>query len=180
MKDKLGKITKRILMIIQGFIPLIVLILVVNLAVFVMSLPITNVNLYSILYNKEKGGRKNLLEHFPTRIPESATDIQFYYIPQVLQGGMKIKLEFKASKEEIDSYIEKYKDKYTIRNFNDSAISLFIRYGIPDKYGINLNENRKDITIYILETTGPSNHGKLAFIAVNDEHTEILFQAERW
>lgn len=176
-----NKLIKRILMIVQGFIPIILFILAINVVtnLFFKSFPITNVNLYPILYNKEKGGSKNLLEHFPTKIPDNATDVQFYYYPQFLQGGMDMKLEFKASKEEINSYVDKYKDKSTYeRNSNDS--SLFNRYGISEKYGINLNENRNDITIYVLKTTGPTNHGYLSFMAVNDEHTEILFQAERW
>ena len=90
-----------------------------------------------------------------------------------------MQLEFKATKEEIESYIDKYKTAYIgVINTTEHTQKDLNDFGIYH-YGINLNETREDVTIYLI-TSKPGNHGNLAFIAVNDEHTEILFQAERW
>lgn len=137
---------------------------------------ITNKEEYSRLLNLES---KELVYYFPNKILKEHKEVQFYYIPQFLQGGMKMKLEFKASKEEIDSYIDKYKGDYIdIINLLEHTQDELKEFGIYS-YGINLNEAREDVTIYLI-ISEPGNHGKLAFIAVNNEHTEILFQAERW
>lgn len=175
MRHLLKRIGQIIIIIIVLYC---ICILVGNLLMylFINSLEVTNPKSYSDIYNKKVHVYKNLLNHFPANIPDNAKDVKFYYFPGFLQGGMVIKLEFKASKEEIESYINKYKDKSS--HIYNPTIST--DYGKPSTYGIDLNETRGDVQLYILNNTGPQNHGHLAFIAVNDEHTEILFQAERW
>lgn len=145
------------------------------------SATIINANEYKRILNMEINSNFEVLKYFPNEIPQNATEIQFYYHPQFLQGGMEMKLEFKANEEEINYYIDKYKNESSyISAPNKAVYSLFNNYGIHHAYGINLNKDRDDIEIYVLQTTGPSNHGYLSFIAVNNEHTEILFQAEKW
>lgn len=137
---------------------------------------VTNVHEYRRILNLES---EKLTYYFPRKVPKTAKDVQYYYCPQFLQGGMEMKLEFKASKEEIESYIDKYKEDYIeIINVSEHPKDELNDFGIYS-YGINLNETREDVTIYLIMSE-PGNHGILSFMAVNDEHTEILFQAERW
>lgn len=179
MKDKLKIIIKRILMIAQGFIPLLLFILLVNICIiFLLSSPtITNVKLYSRIYNKEIKKNENLIKHFPEKIPENAESVYFYYTYGITDNRMEMKLEFKASEDEINSYIDRcikiYGGHSYIMGMNPDGTVNNSGYCGLEEYGFNLNQNRKDLTIYFLSQ--PENH--IAFIAVNKEMTEILFQA---
>ncbi len=95
-----------------------------------------------------------------------------------INNKIKMKLEFKANQDKINSYIENCKKVYGSPSYimtmeQDGTGHKLSHYGI-DEYGFNLNENRGDLTIYFFAQ--PEQH--IAFIAVNEERTEILFQAE--
>lgn len=138
---------------------------------------VKNVNKYEKILNEEIYDNKDILKYFPEKVPEFAENVEFYYKSPFLEDSFEIKLEFDATSEEIDRYIDKYKnDRSRTKIIEPNGDSnRLCDYGTKS-YGFDLNENRTDLTIYILW----NSEERIAFIAVNEEKTEILFQAERW
>ena len=124
------------------------------------------------------------VDHFPEIIPFRASNIKFYYRPQVLQGGMEFQLKMFLPKENIEFYRNKYSnncikilDTNDIKSLNEFGIFTVGNY-VSDKsilpdYTLYLIKNRQDMY-------NSWNHGAVAFIAISNNNNYLLFQTEIW
>ena len=145
---------------------------------------VTNVNEYKRMLSLES--YEKALYQFPKEIPKEASNVQFFYRPQFLQGGMQMELKMTVDEETINSYINKYEESCErIMNTNEYESWEFSNVGIYNIGGHVNNENHEeDFTVYLIESKPYKednwNHGYVIFIAVNNAKNEIIFQSEVW
>jgi len=147
---------------------------------------------------KYRWENKNIVEHFPTKIPDEAKNIKFYYRAGLMQGGTAIELRMQMSQRAFDSIVHKHramaklildhlgKDNETksqekiyfeppLMFYTVSRAELTDEYEIgplPDGYEIFLLHSKKYERYW--------NHGKTAGIAVSQDRNEIIYWAAVW
>lgn len=134
-------------------------------------------------YNKYVSGPK-LEKVFPKKIPQNAKDVQFYYIPGLLQGGTNYSLYYVDDKMTANEFEKKYKNKAIWighqKEYNEKAGLL----GSAFSYTPANFKNENDYIIYLIDgncdNSGYCNHGEFLFTAYNDKTNEIIFRSEQW
>jgi hypothetical protein len=138
---------------------------------------------------------KNLVEHFPAKIPDDAKDIKFYYRAGLMQGGTNIELRMQMPEREFESIIQKHRtsailildhlgvkiDKESDQKV-DFELSLKFytvsRTELTDEYQIG--PLPVGYEIFLLHLKGHWNHGKTAGISASRERKEIIYWAAVW
>lgn len=141
--------------------------------------PITDVKYYNHYVNGE------LNEIFPKKIPKDAEKVSFYYTPGLLQAGTIYSLYYIDKDINSDKINELYKDKAIwigkISEYEKDKDLLNNAFSFSPLDGAIYED---DYTIYLFEgdcdDSGYCNHGKLLFMAYNDNTKEILYKAEGW
>ena len=132
-----------------------------------------------------------ITRHFPTSIPENATDIKFESLPKFLQGGGHIQLRFNLPQSEIEELLIEYRAnaKYTFIG-GDRSNHSNEDGGVPTTYfytsetdDFSFSDNY-EILVLNAEPGGPPefpwNHGYSYGVVISLEESEIIYWAEYW
>lgn len=128
---------------------------------------------------------ENEWDIFPHPIPEYASEIKFYYTPQILQGGRVLSLSFCAPQEEVEKWeaffkvTADYPGSYLDQGL--TAHDLTILLGFHSEY--------KTYVIYAKSQLGddnppldgyPWNHGQIYYGAINPDTNRVYFYESNW
>lgn len=175
----------------------IVLFLILNFFIFIFLIwdegtayennPLRYRHIYSI------AGYKSLTYQFPKKIPQESLKndtVRFFYSPQFLQGAFRLELLQEMEIQDINDYINNYKDKVKeVIEVNDENKSrLYREYGISEIHKVFDRGEYKEFmnggTIYLLESESykPNdwNHGYVAYIAKNEKLKKLLIVTQVW
>lgn len=178
-KEKYKKILKIISIILS-----LLLVFYYFIAIFVcLLLSATNPVTDSKYYNYYVTGER-LKKVFPAKIPSNAKNIEFYYVPGILQSGTSYSLYYiddSITKENFDKeYKNKaiwigHKEEYTEK---EGLLSRVFTY-TPSYY-----KNENDYIIYLIEgrcdDSGYCNHGDFLIAAFNEKTNEVIFSSGEW
>ena len=136
-------------------------------------------------------GDSVFIQHFPSSIPENATNVKFVYLPKYLQGGGHIQLRLKLPQPEIEELLTEYhskaKYKFIGGDRNEHAnepggvpTTYFYTSGtddgsFPDTYEI--------LVLKVQPEGNPDfewNHGYSYGVVIGVEKSEIIYWAEYW
>ena len=151
--------------------------------------PITDVSQYDEI--RQQMSDSGLTQHFPSSIPENATDVKFEYLPKFLQGGGYIQLRVKLPLSEIEDLLTKYRSrakyKFIGGDRSDHAnepggvpTTNFHTGGADDRSFPNTYE-----TLVLNAQPGDTpdfewNHGYSYGVVISTENSEIIYWAEYW
>ena len=137
-------------------------------------------------------GYEKIRFQFPDEIPQyliQNNKVKFYYRPQFLQGGFCFELLLEMENNEIDEYIEKYKEQVReiIKVNETNSDDLYDKYGIDIPVIFDYEEGNEffdDSKIYLLGSkpykTNDWNHGYVYYMAKNEILKKILLVTEVW
>ena len=137
-------------------------------------------------------GYEKIRFQFPDEISQDLIQnnkVKFYYRPQFLQGGFCFELLLEMENEEIDDYIEKYKEqvKDIIEVNEANSNDLYGKYGIDLPVIFEFEEGKEFFDgskIYLLGSKPykPNNwnHGYVYYMAKNEKLKKILLVTEVW
>ena len=188
IKVKIGKIISIILILV--FLALkffIVIFVMVEEGVSYENNPLRYKHIYNIAdYSK-------IRFHFPKEIPQdllNSSKAKFYYRPQFLQAPFCFELLLEMNNDEIDEYIEKYKEqaKEIIEVNEENYNNLSGKYGIHGPHDIfEYKEIKKffvgsKVYLFGSESYKPDdwNHGYVYYMAKNENFKKLLLVTEVW
>lgn len=143
-----------------------------------ISNPIVNIKNYKYLVNGE------LLNVFPSSIPENVIDTRLTYSPALLQAGDQITLYYIDNNLNFEEFDNKYKEKAIwIGNVDDYEENKGLLTGIFSDTSVTY-ETENDFIIYLIEgkcdDSGYCNHGKFTLAAVNPKTNEVIYEYKYW
>jgi len=106
---------------------------------------------------------------FPEKIPADAKDIEFSYMPQVLQGGEVFELSYTTTDEKLAEWSVRLADEAEWVGSNKEWHE-----------SINWNFYDKDSTRYHLDWDGGYNHGEMCYVLIDEETNRITFYYSEW
>lgn len=173
--QKALKILNILLIII---LPMYYLIGFLACTVIKISNPIVNIKNYKYLVNGE------LLNVFPSSIPENVIDTRLTYSPALLQAGDQITLYYIDNNLNFEEFDNKYKEKAIwIGNVDDYEENKGLLTGIFSDTSVTY-ETENDFIIYLIEgkcdDSGYCNHGKFTLAAVNPKTNEVIYEYKYW
>lgn len=137
-------------------------------------------------------GYERIRFQFPDEIPQDLIQnnkVEFYYRPQFLQGGFCFELLLEMENNEIDDYIEKYKEqvKELIEVNETNSNDLYDKYGIHIPVIFEYKDGKDflaDSKIYLFDSKPykPNNwnHGYVYYMAKNERLKKLLLVTEVW
>lgn len=140
---------------------------------------VNNPKYYTYYVNDER-----LKSVFPSSIPSDVKDVQFYYSPIFLQGGIKYSLYYVDDKMTLDIFDNKFKDKAIwighINDYNENkGLIPYFFIHTPSYY-----KNEDDYLIYLVEGnckgTSYCSHGDILLAAFNSKTHEVVFRFQQW
>ncbi len=150
---------------------------------------ITDVSQYDEI--RQQMGDSELTQHFPSSIPENASDVKFEYLPKFLQGGAHIQLRLQLPQNEIADLLKEYRSKAKF-NFvgGDRYEHSNEPSGVPTTYfhtsGIDDRSFPDTYEIFVLNAQPGGtpdfqwNHGYSYGVVISLEKSEIIYWAEYW
>jgi hypothetical protein len=150
---------------------------------------VTNVQKYEqIVQRWEETG---MVDHFPSRVPAEARNVQFSFQPGFLQGGAHIQLRYESSPNTIATLESRF-SRDAIASFEGGDRSSHRRLN-PDisttrfyTSGSSMRTFPSDYVIIVLlaEPRGNPghqwNHGRSCGVAISRQRNEIVYWAESW
>lgn len=110
----------------------------------------------------EYDGGPEVIAHFPSHIPETATEVALYYMPRVLQGGSRFRLSYKLPSSELETIVEQYRPiAHQIKDGRRSS-------NIPEDFEV----------FYLDDSDSPNWNGYAYGVAISMERQEIIYWAE--
>lgn len=177
--------TSTFLSIILSIIFLITGMLIISCFSLFSSIKISTVDLnkYEKVLELNNYPSNEIIQAFPSKVPDTAVDPQFYYLSTI--AGVTVALKYTlTNNEEIIDIMSHYSGvaRWSGR-INDDAK----KYGISQEtlnIFNNLSSIPTDVIIYILyfqdDNIQSLNHGKLCLVAVSQSKNEITYLAESW
>ena len=137
-----------------------------------ISNPIVNIRNYSDIVNGD------LLNTFPSSIPENVVNIRLTYSPALLQAGEQITLYYIDDNLNFEEFDNKYKEKAIwIGNVDNYDENEGLLTGIFSNTSVTY-ETENDFTIYLIEgkcdDSGYCNHGEFILAAMNPKTNEVM------
>ncbi len=170
----------RTITIILSLILIFYYFVIMFLSIFLAAInPVTNPKYYNYYVKGEK-----LEKVFPSKIPNEAKNINFYYAPGILQGGTMYSLYYVNNNMTKEMFDKKYKSKAIwigkIDEYKDKEGLLTGVFSYTPSY----NKNENDYTIYLIEgrcdNSGYCNHGSFLIAAFNEKTSEVVFCSQDW
>lgn len=129
-----------------------------------------------------------LVDHFPSAVPATGTNVRFSSFPGYMQGGAHIQLRMTSPPAEVKKL---YDDATrTAKQHHDGGDSLTLvnsrNDGLastsPHTLDAGACEFSKDYRIFIFdaETTSHWNHGKSKGVVISLQRNEVIYFAENW
>jgi hypothetical protein len=134
----------------------------------------------------------SLVEHFPKKIPPSATLKRFCHFPGYLQRGAYIQLRLRLTPERIGELYDEFSRRRTRSYFGGDINS---HANGPERMPTTFFRTAEartgpfpdDYEIMVLDPAIPEsadgqnwNHGRSHGVAISRERNEIVYWAERW
>lgn len=170
----------RTITIILSLILIFYYFVILFLSIFFAAInPVTNPKYYNYYVKGE------ILENvFPSKIPNEAKNINFYYAPGILQGGTTYSLYYVNNNITKEMFDKKYKSKAIwIGNIDEYKDKEGLLTGVFS-YTPSYNKNENDYTIYLIEgrcdNSGYCNHGSFLIAAFNEKTSEVVFCSQDW
>ena len=183
--ENMGKrcsMKKKLLIIAGGFFLVVTLIASLTIYSFIKELhPTHNLEKYSELRTQ---WNQDLVAHFPTKIPESASAKKFSHFPGFLQGGAHIQLRLRLPPGKIRELYDQFAKQRTV-SFKGNEIG-----SMPATHFYTSN-NDEDFSfpnyfeIMFFDKIPPEsqrypNHGRSHGVAISTSSSEIVYWAESW
>ncbi len=128
--------------------------------------------------------------HFPARIPDEATDVQFHYHPSFWQGGSNLQLGYNLPHSSVQAVMKKHlahAKQVTDGNKLDSSDE---KDRLPTTYfyvGPRSGDGRlpPDFKLLVLDAEsdppgGDWNNGHSAGVAISLTRNEVIYWADNW
>jgi hypothetical protein len=129
-----------------------------------------------------------LVDHFPSVVPATASNVRLSAFPGFMQGGayIQIRMELPATKakELYDDASKKAKQFHDGGNFvtlvNERKDGLASTS--PHTFDTGTYEFPKDYRVFVLhaESTSQWNHGKSKGVVISLQRNEVIYFAEDW
>lgn len=177
---KIIKIMSNFLSVLLVFvIPIYYLIISFDSAFYQLENPIINIKYYEKYYNNVD----ELKKAFPEEIPLEAENIEFKYLPGLLQGSTKYSLYYIDQNMTEDKFDKLYKNKSewsgSINDYNKQEGLLSEMFNF-----VFIKSNKEDFIIYLIEgncdESGYCNHGNYIVTAINKNTKEIIYEYSSW
>lgn len=177
-KNIVQKVLKILNILLIIILPMYYLIGFLACTAIKISNPIVNIKNYKYLVNGE------LLNVFPSSIPENVIDTRLTYSPALLQAGDQITLYYIDNNFNFEEFDNKYKEKAIwIGNVDDYKGNKGLLIGIFSDTSVTY-ETENDFVIYLIEgkcdDSGYCNHGKFTLAAVNPKTNEVIYEYKYW
>lgn len=170
----------RTITIILSLILIFYYFVILFLSIFLAAInPVTNPKYYNYYVKGE------ILENvFPSKIPNEAKNINFYYAPGILQGGTTYSLYYVNNNMTKEMFDKKYKSKAIwIGNTDEYKDKEGLLTGVFS-YTSSYNKNENDYTVYLIEgrcdNSEYCNHGSFLIAAFNEKTSEVVFCSQDW
>lgn len=158
-------------------------------AVLAATTPITDAAEY--LEVRDQIGDAELIRHFPTTVPDHATNVKFVYFGGFMQGGAYIQLRLQLPQDEIVKLSEEYHarakykfaggDRIEHENAPNGVPTTYFHAGESDDRSF---PNNYQILVLDAQPGGTPdfewNHGYSYGVVISMESSEIIYWAEDW
>lgn len=140
-----------------------------------------------IFYKHYVSGK--LTEVFPKSIPNNVTNVEFFYNPPFLQGGMNHYLYYINKNMTINKFDKKYKNKAIWighkNEYNEKQGLLTSDLVMFEEGAYNRRTSHEnDFIIYLIkgkcDDSGYCNHGEYLLAAFNEKTKEVIYKSEIW
>ncbi len=116
---------------------------------------------------------ESVKEVFPASIPQDAKDIDFRYMPQVLQGGEVFRLSYRTTESVLGEWAERLEDAAEWIGSNDEWLRMHAR--IPSDPELVRYQLK-----YRSYMNGSSNHGEECYVLMDRSICRIEFCYSQW
>ena len=138
--------------------------------------------------------QRGLVDHFPSRVPDSASEVRFSALEGFLQGGGHIQIRFKLPQARIESYYEDASSKakqfqdggdaVTLVNSSDDGLWSTNPHTLDKSY----SKFTDDYRIFIYDAVPYQqdeeyknwNHGASKGVVISLKRSEVIYYAEDW
>lgn len=130
-------------------------------------------------------GSNPLTAHFPRSIPDTASEVHFYYQPAFLQGGSTLLLRCHLPSSEIEALAQKYRPaaiQVSTGLTSNADLNYFPHALTSGTAAIGYATLPADFQVLVLGASPPEqwNHGDSYGIAISTTRQEVIFWAETW
>lgn len=132
------------------------------------------------------GFEGNMIEVFPTSIPDTAQDVTFIFHTALGQGGKVMHLQFSES----EVYLRYYSERLALRSlwqgsYKDAELARYGVLALPSEFSVDIaGQPPTDTVVYVLYSKPYQkdnwNHGEVSYAAISRNAATILFYAEMW
>lgn len=135
---------------------------------FLTSDETTDIRYYTRAYEviEDEDGVKGI---FPKKIPADAKNLEFSYMPQVLQGGEVFELSYTTTEEKLTEW-------KTVLMREAEWIGSNKEWHEANHWGFH-DENS---VRYHLDWDGGFNHGEMCYVLIDEETNRITFYYSEW
>ena len=135
---------------------------------FLTSDETTDIRYYTRAYEviEDEDGVKGI---FPKKIPADAKNIEFSYMPQVLQGGEVFELSYTTTEEKLTEW-------KTVLTREAEWIGSNKEWHEANHWGFH----DEDSVRYHLDWDGGFNHGEMCYVLIDEETNRITFYYSEW
>lgn len=135
---------------------------------FLTSDETTDIRYYTRAYEviEDEDGVKGI---FPKKIPADANNIEFSYMPQVLQGGEVFELSYTTTEEKLTEW-------KTVLTREAEWIGSNKEWHEANHWGFH----DEDSVRYHLDWDGGFNHGEMCYVLIDEETNWITFYYSEW
>ncbi len=135
--------------------------------------------------------RSDLIPHFPSHIPENATQVSFYYQPMLQQSGSYLELRYRLSLAEIANVKQQYLLPEQLQEDLDGEIIVLsgeqvdlLTFEFRNKSNTDFAALPDHFVIIVIdaEPYKPSdwNHGHSYGVALSETHQEVIYWTKEW
>ena len=135
---------------------------------FLTSDETTDIRYYTRAYEviEDEDGVKGI---FPKKIPADAKNIEFSYMPQVLQGGEVFELSYTTTEEKLTEW-------KTVLTREAEWIGSNKEWHEENHWGFH----DEDSVRYHFDWDGGYNHGEMSYVLIDEEANRITFYYSEW
>lgn len=146
----------------------------------------TDVSKYSSILSDWKPS--GLVDHFPSAVPTTATNVRFSSFPGYMQGGAHIQLGMTSPTADLKKLYDDASRK--AKQYHDGGDSMALVNSrddglagpSPRTLAAGTPEFPEDYRIFIFdaESTSHWNHGKSKGVVISLQRNEVIYFAENW
>jgi hypothetical protein len=137
--------------------------------------PITDISRYEKVLENDKS-MKEMIEHFPAKVPSDARDVKFVYFQGFLQGGPYIFLRYISTSKNVEKLYKYYSEKAEKIVVPGESYNGSIPDNLCFTYESGKREFSKDHVIIYLDLTRKPGAG----VVINKKINEIVYWTQIW